>query len=149
MGTYVYWSGTMTEWKDRQRLYALTWKHHDDIHPVVVDGSFLTRPDAAEFVCTYFTHEWEKLVYPAKAFAVALVYAKLIERYFGADLYVALNDPDLLLGDRFFSPYSSHPRIYDRSIEILTAEKLWEFEDSALPQVQSTVGYFKREFWLT
>lgn len=124
------------------------WKHHDDIHPIIFDDGFLTNPTSGEFVTTYFQEQWELLIYPAKAFAVALVYAKLIEKHFGDNFFAVLDDPNLLIGDQYFYRYSDYPSIYDLAMAKLSAMRLWEFEINRLSQVQSTVGYFKREFWL-
>ena len=124
------------------------WKNHDDIHPVLYDDTFLTNPLAGEIVASYFYEPWNQLIYPAKAFAVALVYAKLIEKYFGTNMYDALKDTDLLLGDRYFYDYQTQPQIYDTAINVLNRRELWDFESSNVGQVQSTVEYFKREFWL-
>lgn len=112
------------------------------------DPGFLTNPSAGEVVASYFYEPWDQLIYPAKAFAVALVYAKLIEKYFGTNMYNALKDGDLLLGDRYFYDYTKQPQIYDVAINMLTDKELWDFESSSIGQVLSTVEYFKREFWL-
>jgi len=92
--------------------------------------------------------EWDVLVYPEKSYAVAMVYAKLLEKYFGENFYEVLDDQDLLLGDKYFVRYSKNKEWYDKLIATMDEWKLWDFENSKLPQVQATITYFKKEFQL-
>ena len=47
----------------------------------------------------YPTIQSVKLFYPGKSYAVALIFAKLLELHFNEDFYTALDDPMLLLGN--------------------------------------------------
>lgn len=85
---------------------------------------------------------------PVKSYAVAIVYARLLEKRFGEHFIEALNYPDLLLGDRYFSRYCDDWRTYDSVFALLRERKLWDFENNNLPQVKATVSYFKKEFLL-
>lgn len=81
-----------------------------------------------------------QLIYPAKSYFVAIVYAKCLEKYFGKDFYQALDDEELLPDDKYFLPYSKSKHIYD---QILT-----QLQDDILSykHTEKTVQYFKKEF---
>lgn len=104
-----------------------------------------TSSEIIRHIRRYFTEPVSHLVYPAKSYAVALVYSALLEEYFGVDRLEALKDPDLLYGnDRFFRPYTDTTKhIYDAVLD--------EFPpfNAELPQVRTTIDSFKREFYLT
>lgn len=141
----------MKEWKIRQQIYDRTWHDHDDLvcHSKIIDTSELGfDPSFAGKVGSYFMWEWDVLVYPEKSYAVAMVYAKLLEKYFGENFYEVLDDQDLLLGDKYFVRYSKNKEWYDKLIATMDEWKLWDFENSKLPQVQATITYFKKEFQL-
>lgn len=89
-------------------------------------------------VVGFFKSE-SKLVYPAKSYYVAIVYAKCMEKYFGIDFLSALNDKDLLPDDKYFVPYECDKLTYNCILE--------EIGDILeCPGVGKTVGYFKKEF---
>ena len=139
----------MKEWKIRQQMYDRTWHDHDDLinYLSYVDTSELGfDPSFAGQIGSYFMWQWEILIYPEKSYAVAMVYAKLLEKYFGENFYEVLDDQDLLLGDKFFVRYSHNKTVYDTLIGIVTKYDKWDFENSQIPQVLATVDYFKTEF---
>lgn len=81
-----------------------------------------------------------QLIQPAKAFFVAIVYAKCLEKFFKKDFYESLNDKDLLPDDMFFMPYLSAKNIYDDVIAVI-GNNFWKYKS-----ITKTVSYFKREF---
>lgn len=131
------------DYKLRQRMY-----HHlesiddyiDGEHYVVVD---VPGAELIEQILSYFQRPVKQLIYPAKSYAVAIIYARLLNQYFGVPTHKALDDPDLFLGnDKFFVPYGRAKFVYDvileRNLSINTS----------LPQVRATVDYFMKEFYL-
>ncbi|TFG95661.1 hypothetical protein E4H12_12840 [Candidatus Thorarchaeota archaeon] len=97
---------------------------------------------------SYFEQDWPDIVQPCKSYAVALVYARLLERYFNEDFITVLSDPELLFKDKHFVPYSANSALYDQLISMMTYRELWDFESNPISQVQTTVRYFKKEFLL-
>lgn len=86
-----------------------------------------------------FFEKGSKLIFPAKSYFVAIVYAKCLEEYFGVNFYEALDDKDLLLGDKYFIPYSKSKNIYDFVLK--EVGDIWNYKS-----VEITVKYFKQEF---
>ena len=54
-----------------------------------------------------------KLIYPAKSYFVAIVYARLLEQYFSIPFLKALNLNDLLPDDEWYIPYLKDKNVYD------------------------------------
>lgn len=95
-------------------------------------------------ITEYFTRCQFILQYPAKSYAVAIIYSKLLEDYFNIPFLESLNDPELLYNnDHFFVPYIEAHQIYD---EVLNKISL-NFNIN-LPQITKTIEYFKKEFYL-
>lgn len=119
-------------------------------HEVVLYNS---RDDLIDDIVAYFSEPQEVLKFPAKSYAVALIYATLLQRHFGVSFDQALSDPDLLAGnDKHFLPYGEHTAaIYDGALFRLKNKSNFRLEDEdqvQLPQVKATIDYFKREFYL-
>lgn len=89
-------------------------------------------------VVDFFLTESE-LIYPAKSYFVAIVYAKCLEKYFGSDFFESLNDPELLPDDTYFKTYSQDKFTYDNIINRIG--DIWQY-----PSICKTVNYFKKEF---
>jgi hypothetical protein len=138
----------MKDWKVRQALFHRTTLLDD----VFQEGEILITTDIpiVPEVVRYFTTEMGgTLVYPAKSYAVALVYAHLLSKYFSEQMLTALSDPLLLYGnDRFFVPLDRDRAVYEETIRTLSIDETWDVEASPFSQVQATVAYFKREFLL-
>lgn len=94
--------------------------------------------DIASQVVDFFCKQSE-LVYPAKSYFVAIVYARCLENFFHEDFYECLSDKDLLPDDKFFKTYIDSQEIYD---SILTQIK----DPLTYKSVEKTVSYFKKEF---
>lgn len=108
----------------------------------------MTTDEFADSVITYFYPNTSTVLnYPQKSYAVAIIYASLLNQYFGEDLVVALRDPELLYNnDKFFVPYQTDTEAYNNIVMQLTKRGLWEFEKNTSEQVQITVASFKHEF---
>ncbi|MNK56466.1 hypothetical protein D3C87_755070 [compost metagenome] len=137
----------MSDWKFRQAVYhRLNRTHPDEYGPD--DIVILTQEPGdttLDWVGRYMAG-WvpDLVVYPAKSYFVALVYARLLRDHFQEDPMVVLDDPDLLHGnDPYFVRYSEAREIYDPIIE----KYGWEFSLTAgeIPDVED---YFRREFML-
>lgn len=89
-------------------------------------------------VVDFFLTESE-LIYPAKSYFVAIVYAKCLEKYFGGSFFEYLNDPELLPDDTYFKIYSQNKSTYDNIINRIG--DIWQY-----PSICKTVNYFKKEF---
>lgn len=89
-------------------------------------------------VVDFFLTESE-LIYPAKSYFVAIVYAKCLEKYFGGSFFEYLNDPELLPDDTYFKVYSQDKSTYDNIINRIG--DIWQY-----PSICKTVNYFKKEF---
>ncbi len=89
-------------------------------------------------VVNFFLTESE-LIYPAKSYFVAIVYAKCLEKYFGGSFFEYLNDPELLPDDTYFKIYSQDKSTYDNIINRIG--DIWQY-----PSICKTVNYFKKEF---
>ena len=75
-----------------------------------------------------------KLIYPAKSYFVAIVYAKLLEEHFDENFYDCLSDKELLPDDYFFVPYNRNRNVYNTvlskigdPLEYKAAEKTKEY----------------------
>ena len=137
----------MKEWKIHQQAYHRLHPNPADVHPVVEAPGWSVDPATPTTIVSYFQQEWLELIQPHKSFAVAVVYANLLDVY-GLEHYdVAIADPTLLWNDKYYQPKQGDVVvIYDRVECLLTANNLWDFAASDVPQVISTVDYFIQEF---
>ena len=95
----------------------------------------------------YFTIPTEVVSYPAKSFAVALIYAHLLHEHFGEDFKSSIDDPWLLCGnDRYYRTYTQAPHIYELIFEQVGIHKTSYELPYHLPQIVKTVNYFRLEF---
>lgn len=88
-----------------------------------------------------FFENGSELIYPAKSFFVAIIYAKCLEKYFNINFYDSLNDKELLPDDIFFQIYNENKIIYDNILNNIS--NIWEYKS-----IDKTVDYFKKEFLL-
>lgn len=134
----------MKEYKIVQKLNNLLSESNDLHCEISIDNS---ENAIIQYATDYFFHECPDLVYPGKSYAVAIIYALFIEKYFGEDFYISLNDPELLCSnDKYFKPYSASSKIYDQILENIKF-KQDKFEiNTKLSQIESTRNYFMREF---
>lgn len=144
MDLKTYWIVMLRDHKLRQQLFLA-----NDPPEIVknIPIIFKDNPTASEIISdsiSYFTKEQNTLVYPAKAYAVAIIYAKLLETYFGIPFFVSLNDEELFFGTmKGFIPYQEHKNIYD---DILKQISIDEIENSTFDQVQASIESFHLEF---
>ena len=93
-------------------------------------------------VINFFKSE-SQLIYPAKSFFVAIVYAACFEKFFNEDFYKMLNDDELLPDDKYFVPYHKAKETYDNIFSVINCNEVLSYVST-----QKTVEYFKKEFLL-
>lgn len=137
----------MKKWKVRQELYhRLNKNHPDEYGPDDIQLMEDTSDEAVfAMVCRYIEgYVPEKVIYPAKSYFVAMVYARLLMDHFGENPIAALCDSQLLYGnDPYFLEYGRDPQIYDALIKKFG----WDF-DLTLGEIPDVESYFRAEFML-
>ncbi len=139
----------MKEHKKNQLIFHKTNIPDDDIHDLNYIVEELNEQELVSKINSYFTElNNDLLSFPAKSYAVALIYSFLLEKYFDVSFLEALSDPDLLHGnDKFFKPFNEDTRsLYENVITYLKENNLTDFEQSKSKSVLKTVDYFKKEF---
>lgn len=130
----------MKDWKIKQEIFYRL--NGDD--PFSDDLSDKPVEMVDEIPATAIRYFYERDIgwlYPAKSYAVGVLYAKWISEEFGEDFYEVLDDPELLYGnDPYFVPYSSDRENYDKIIAAVPQEKL-----GMIPDIRQ---YFEQEFML-
>lgn len=119
--------------KEKRELAYLMNKWDDVNLPFSVN-----EENIPEQVINFFKTQSE-LIYPAKSYFVAIVYAKCLEKYFGVPFFEALDDKELLFDDKWFKTYNESKEIYDKIIENIG--NIWYYNS-----INKTVDYFKKEF---
>ena len=135
------WYGTKVQpHKLRQEYFHRTGKIEDmkfESSVQDIEGNIL-----ADRIVDYMTNSDDRLVYPTKSYAVAIIYAKLIEQHFGIDMMESLDDPELLYNnDKHFVKYSDDKYVYDQVLSRIPHEIRFD-----LPQLHATKTYFEQEF---
>lgn len=126
-------------WKNRRKLSYLI-NDFDDVNlPYTVRTYNSYEALVKEIV--YFFINGSELIYPAKSYFVAIVYAKLLEKYFGVDFYTALEDQELLPDDIFFVTYNNSREIYDSVLKTIGNPLGYE-------ATEKTKKYFYQEFMI-
>lgn len=124
-------------WRARRKLSYLMHEFDDfDLPYEIVEES---DKELISRILRFF-YEGSELIYPAKSYFVAIVYAKMLEQYFNISFYEALNQDDLLVDDRFYCPYRFRKKIYDEVLQELPKDFL------TLESTKKTIAYFKEEF---
>lgn len=126
-------------YKDYQLLYQqLVQDNPDDFSKMEI----VEEEELVQNALKYFDAAVFPLIYPAKSYAVAIIYAYKIKEVYGVPILTTLDDPDLFLGqDPYFVPYSSDTGTY---IDILAhlQDRPNFLEEGWAPQ---TVKYFEAE----
>lgn len=137
----------MKPWRVNQEVFKRTGQQLSDVietHPHIVS------PLREEDVVNYFTTEQTTLIFPAKSYAVAIIYALLINVVFGDDVFETLSDPNLLAGnDKYFTSYAADPVTYDRVFSALPWLSAETIQNLPYSQVKATVEYFRAEVLLS
>lgn len=125
-----------TKAKERRELSYL-FKQFDDVN---LEHSYISlQGDELAHQIIEFFISGSQLIYPAKSYFVAIVYAACLEKYFGIPYIYALNLPDLLPDDKYFVPYRKDEYVYNTVVDNI--DNLWYYDS-----IKKTVQYFKEEF---
>lgn len=115
----------MTEYpyKEYQQLYdALVTEHPDDF----ANMEIVIEDELVNNALHYFKEATFPLIYPAKSYAVAIIYATKLNELYGIPVIDVLDDSDLFLGqDPYFIPYSEDPETYDAIMTALEDMSDW------------------------
>lgn len=126
-------------YKEYQKLYnELVRKHSDDF----AEMDIVIEEELVENALKYFDQPVFPLIYPAKSYAVAIIYAACLYDHYGYDMRESLDDPDLFLGqDPYFVRYGEAKETYEQILDKLQFKIDWINKGWA-PQ---TVQYFEAE----
>tara|TARA_B110000503_G_scaffold16382_1_gene23308 strand:+ start:4078 stop:4485 length:408 start_codon:yes stop_codon:yes gene_type:complete len=130
----------MKDWKARQAAYhaytsMMNIEHTDDLNKFET----VISSDIVKNALRHFKEHVNEWIYPAKSYAVAICYAKWLERDYGEDFYAALDDEDLLFGnDPYFKPYYESKSEYDA----ILAELDFKEDMGMVPDIHE---YYKEE----
>jgi hypothetical protein len=141
--------GEIPHYKVVQRLRNLTLPQDDFLRQDEI--KFHAEKELiVEFGARYFSESLSDLIYPAKSYSVAIIYAHLIEKYFRTPFFKSLSDPQLLCdNDQYFVPYENDPQSYDAILKKISYFAKGFYLDTRWPQVAKTVSCFNEEFDLS
>lgn len=140
----------MKEWQIRHKIFHQVLSHMD-MGDDLSKETIIEEKDQESIIrraIDYPSKQTKELYYPGKSYAVAIIFAKLLEKYFQEDFYESLNNSELLYqNDPYFIPYSDDQETYD---QILAAFPFHLIENPALgcENFQKTCEYFLKEFLL-
>lgn len=130
----------MKEYQMYQQLYNSMVTEHSDAFDESVE--IVEAEEIVDNAMVYFTQATFPLIYPAKSYGVAIVYATLIEQLYGYPLRETLNDPELFCGqDPYFVPYAENPEAYEAILKRLEGMPNW-LDSGWVPQTRK---YFALE----
>ena len=148
------------EWKYRRAyaysIYGDDWgddfKDMEKDLDIIIKGEREQTPHeiAVEAIRYLYDHEEGVLRYPAKSYAIAVVWAKMIHQYFGENFWSLLKDPDLLPDDPHFeTAHGPQETVYRIILEYIgTQDVNFPFHNDSLPYLKQTIDYFYKEFML-
>jgi len=146
------------EWKYRRAMayatYGDNWgdsfKQMGEELKIITASNQSPNELAEEAIKYLYDHEEGILRYPAKSYAVAVVWAKLIHQHFGDNFWKLLKDKDLLPDDPFFETAHGPDEVVYRLIldKIGWNDVNFPFHNDSLPYLKQTIDYFYKEFML-
>ena len=127
------------DWKYRRKLSYLI----NDFNDTGLDYTVKKYGSDEELVneIVDFFISGSKLIYPAKSYFVAIVYAKLLEEHFDENFYDCLSDKELLPDDYFFVPYNRNRNVYNAVLSKIG-------DPLGYKAAENTKEYFYQEFLL-
>jgi hypothetical protein len=141
----------MKEWQIRNQTFKMLFSGTDlgdrlENEIVVEDFS---NESIIEKALEYPVSSATELYYPAKSYAVAIIFALLLKKEFGEDIYFSLSDPELLNGDDpYFKTYSESKDIYDKILARFPMDCVLSPERYS-KNFQKTCDYFYMQFLLS
>lgn len=130
----------MTPWKLNRQIYNQVMANR---HTDIIEDSELVIEDKVNIPAAlkYLEEQSFPLIQPSKSRVVAIIYAKLIEKYFGLTFIIALSDPELLTDDIHFKSYFEDLDGYNLLLDALPPVKEW-------PAMGGWVDRTIKYFWL-
>ena len=125
------------EYLEKQREIADLLNDYDDTNLIYMEDY---DTDIADMVISFFNTE-SRLIYPAKSYFVAIVYAACINKLYGKDIKRSLDWPKLLNRDIHFKRYSEDPNMYDKILDSID-------DPLSYNASKKTINYFIQEFLL-
>lgn len=127
------------EHKQYQQLYhQLVTEHTDDFSLM----EYVEAPEIVQNALYYFKGQNFPLIYPAKSYAVAVIYAYLLFKEYGIPIRESLADEDLFLGqDQYFVPYLKDVKSYEEILAALDHMPNW----ITMGWAPKTAEYFRLE----
>ena len=134
----------MKDFEIKQWLYNKSHIHSDEISQIEFSENH-DKDAIISFASNYLSTEVNKVEFPGKSYAVAIIYSYLLEKNFGVPFFESLNNKNLFVGnDKYFVVYEEDPSTYDAILaRIKNIEAAFEFS-----QVKKTWEYFQAEFSL-
>ena len=124
-------------WRKRRILSYLM--HDFDDYCLPYTEIKMSNKQLVDTVVDFFNNG-SKLIYPAKAYFVAIVYAKMLEKHFNIPFYEGLSQDALLIEDKWFIPHKKSQDTYDAIIKQIPEDFL------TLKSTKKTRQYFSEEF---
>jgi hypothetical protein len=141
----------MKEWQIRNQTFKMLFSDTDlgdRLENEVIVEQYLPE-QIIEKALEYPRSDAQELYYPAKSYAVAIIFALLLKQEFKEDIYVALSDPYLLNGDDpYFKTYVESKDIYDAILARFPMDCVLK-PDQYSQNFQKTCKYFYMQFLLS
>lgn len=141
----------MKEWQIRNQTFKMLFSETDlgdRLENEIVVEEF-SREQIIQKAIDYPTSTAVELYYPAKSYAVAIIFALLLKKEFGEDVYFSLSDADLLNGDDpYFKTYPEAKEIYDEILAKFPLESVLNPKQYS-ENFQKTCNYFYMQFLLS
>ena len=138
----------MKEWQIRHKIFHQVFKGTDlgdDLSKETIIEDF-SKEKIIKKALEYPLIQTRELYYPAKSYAVGIIFAKLLEHYFEEDFLECLNNDKLLYeNDPYFVVYSKDKETYDEIIKSFPFELLAKKEKCS-QNLLKTIEYFEKEF---
>ena len=83
-------------------------------------------------------------MYPIKSFCVSIIYSLLIEKHFGVSFYDSINNPFLLVRDKFFIRYDQNKKVYKKVIMYFGKNNILNLDSETVNTIKT---YFFEEFY--
>ncbi len=135
-------------WKIRSKIYHTVFKEYSDNLAKERIIEEFDKESIIKRAVNYCKIQTNELYYPGKSYAVAIVFAYLLEREFGETFLTVLDDPNLLYeNDPYFKRYSEDKETYDLIIDQFPFY-IFEKQDEGSVNFWKTFDYFYEEMLL-
>lgn len=140
----------MKEWQIRHKIFHQVLSHLD-MGDDLSKETIIEEHDQQSIIkraTEYPRIQTKELYYPGKSYAVAIIFAKLLEIHFGEDFFESLSHEQLLYeNDPYFCTYPEDKETYDQIINNFPFEFITK-PSLGSKNFQKTCEYFMKEFLL-